>query len=149
MKKTMPLIIILFISIHAHAQQPKNNTMTKTEIVQTFLRGFDQPEEINASIALLADNYQFKDPTVERNSKVEFLETAKELAKILTGVEIIRIAENEAWVSVFYNFKSNIKGLENNYGCEWFRVEDGLIQESQLVYDASEWRKVFAQMSNE
>jgi len=122
--------------------------MTNTKIVKTFLAGFNNPEQLPESIALLADNYKFKDPIVEYQSKEEFLVAAQELGKILTGVDIINIAENGEWVAVLYNFKSDIKGLENNFGSEWFRLENGLIQESQLVYDATEWRKVFAQMTN-
>ncbi|PKH52059.1 hypothetical protein CXF68_15755 [Tenacibaculum sp. Bg11-29] len=118
--------------------------MTNTKIVETFLSGFNSPEKLSESIALLADDYRFKDPTKENNSKAEFLVTAQELGKVLTGVEIIKVAENGESVAVLYNFKSDVKGLENNFGSEWFRIENGLIKESQLVYDATEWRKVFA-----
>jgi hypothetical protein len=118
------------------------------KIVETFLSGFNNPEKLPEAIALLADDYKFKDPTKEDHSKAEFLETAKELAKVLTGVEVIKIAENDESVAVLYNFKSNIEGLENNLGSEWFTLENGLIKESQLVYDATEWRSVFAQMND-
>ena len=120
-----------------------NIIMTNTKIVKTFLGGFNNPEQLPESIDLLVEDYKFKDPSMEYGSKVEFLVAAQELGKILTGVEIIKIAENGEWVAVLYNFKSDIKGLENNFGSEWFRIENGLIQESQLVYDATEWRKVF------
>lgn len=122
--------------------------MTNQDLIKKFLNGFNNPAQIQESLDLLADDYKFKDPTMELHSKTEFLVTAQELGKILTGVEIIRIAENDEWVTVLYNFKSNIKGLENNIGSEWFRIENGLIRESQLVYDATEWRKVFAQMKD-
>ncbi|MEL7124275.1 MAG: nuclear transport factor 2 family protein [Bacteroidota bacterium] len=62
-------------------------------------------------------------------------------------MEIIEIAENGDWVAVFYEFKSSIPGVESNMATEWFRVEDGKIKESLLIYDASEWRKVYAKMS--
>ena len=68
------------------------------------------------------------------------------MGKILTGLEIKHIAESGKWVSVSYNFKSSLPGLENNLGTEWFRIENGRIKESYLIYDASEWRKVYAQM---
>ena len=121
--------------------------MTDTEIVAKFLAGFNDPSQLQKAIALLDDNYKFKDPTVEHNSKAEFLVTAQELGKVLTGVEILRMAKNEEWVVVMYNFKSSIKGLENNFGTEWFKVKNGKIVESQLIYDATEWRKVFAQLA--
>ncbi len=120
--------------------------MTKEVIVMTFLRGFDQPSKIMESFDLLADSYHFTSPTDENNSKVEFQAAAKELAKVLTGVEIKKLAVSGNWVAVNYVFKSSIKGLEKTSGTEWFRVNNGKIQESHLNYDASEWRKVFAKM---
>ncbi len=139
-------LVVILLGTTANSQTKNRNKMTNTEIVQTFLAGFNNPEKLPESLALLADSYHFKDPIAEQNSKAEFIEAAKELGKVLTGVEILKIAENGQWVGVFYNFKSNIPGLENNMGSEWFRVENGLIQESELVFDATEWRKVFAQM---
>ena len=40
-------------------------------------------------------------------------------------------------------------GVEVNPATEWFRVEDGMIKESHLVYDASQWRKVYAAMEEQ
>ncbi len=122
--------------------------MTNIKIVEIFLSGFNNPKKLPEAIALLADDYKFKDSTKENHSKAEFLETAKELVKVLTGIEIIKMAENNESVADLYNFKSNIEGLENNLGSEWFRIENGLIKESQLVYDATKWWKVFAQMKD-
>lgn len=139
------IIGLTLLSIQSNAQQ-NQITMTKEVTVTTFLRGFDQPSKILESFALLADNYHFTSPTDEKNSKTEFIEAAKELGKVLTGVEIKKVAVSGNWVAVNYVFKSSIKGLENTPGTEWFRVENGKIQESHLNYDASEWRKVFENM---
>lgn len=126
--------------------QKNQDVMTKDVIVTTFLRGFDDPSKIMGSFALLADDYHFTSPTDENNSKAEFIQSAKELGKVLTGLEIKKMAVNGDWVVVNYVFKSSIKGLETSTGNEWFRVENGKIQESHLIYDASEWRKVFENM---
>lgn len=143
--KSVLLIAVIMFSANGIAQQ-NPTTMTKEVIVTTFLRGFDQPSKILESFALLADNYHFTSPTDENNSKSEFIESAKEVAKVLTGVEIKKVAVSGNWVAVNYVFKSSIKGLENTSGTEWFRVENGKIQESHLNYDASEWRKFFENM---
>jgi len=135
------------LSTTINAQQTKSNIMTNQEIVKKFLNGFNNPVQIQKSFALLADNYHFTSPTDENNSKVEFMTAAKEIAKILTGIEIKKLAVNNNWVAVNYIFTSSIKGLENTSGTEWFRVENEKIQESHLNYDASDWRKVFAKMS--
>ncbi|MBL4704216.1 MAG: nuclear transport factor 2 family protein [Flavobacteriales bacterium] len=120
--------------------------MTNQEIVKKFLNGFNNPAQIQESLDLLADDYKFKNPMVELNSKVEFIALAQEMGAVITGINIINIAEKENWVSVFYEFKSSIPGLESNLGCEWFRLENGIIKESHLIYDTSEWRKFYEKM---
>lgn len=107
---------LTLFSIQSNAQQIKSTTMTNQEIVTKFLNGFNNPEEIQASLALLADDYRFKNPMVELNSKVEFIELAKQIGAVITGIEIVNIAENGNWIAVSYNFKSSVKGLESNTG---------------------------------
>ena len=123
--------------------------MTNQQMVTKFLNGFNNQEEIQESLALLSDDYRFKNPIVELNSKVEFIELAKQIGAVITGIEIINIAEKGNWIAVSYNFKSSVKGLESNTGTEWFRIEDGLIKESILIYDTAVWRKIYAQMEEE
>ena len=122
--------------------------MTKATIVTKFLSGIIDPSKITESFALLTDDYHFTDPMGTINSKAEFIEYSKEIAAVLTGIEVIRLAVNDNWVAVNYIFNSSIKGLEVNKGYEWFRVEDGKIHESHLLFDATEWRKVFENMKN-
>ncbi|MBX2870726.1 MAG: nuclear transport factor 2 family protein [Saprospiraceae bacterium] len=122
--------------------------MTNQEVVEKFLNGFNDPSEITASLALLTEAYRFSNPMVKLNSKAAFIALAQEMSKVLTGLRIIRMAEHGDWVVVLYEFKSSIPGLESNFGTEWFRVENGMIKESQLIYDASEWRKFYAQMQD-
>ena len=120
--------------------------MTNQEVVETFLSGFNDPSKIGESLALLAEDYHFQNPMVQLSSKAEFIALAQEMGKVLTGVNLIRSAENGDWVSVSYEFTSSSPGLESNIGTEWFKVEGGLITESHLIYDATEWRKVYAAM---
>lgn len=140
------IIGITIFSMNSYAQQNERSTMTNQEIVTKFLNGFNNPEEIQESLALLAEDYRFKNPMVELHSKEEFIALAKQIAAVITGIEIIHIAENGNWIAVSYNFKSSVKGLESNTGTEWFRIEDGLIKESNLIYDTAEWRKFYAQL---
>jgi len=121
--------------------------MTNQEIVEKFLNGFNNPAQIQESLDLLANDYKFKNPMVELNSKTEFIELAKQIGAVITGIEIINVAENGNWVAVFYDFKSSVEGLESNTASEWFRLENGIIKESHLIYDASEWRKFYAKMN--
>lgn len=117
--------------------------MTNQEIVTKFLNGFNNPQHIQESWALLAKDYKFKNPLVALSSKTEFIALAAEMATVLTGVKLMHTAENGNWVATHYEFKSAIPGLESNPATEWFRVENGIIRESILIYDASEWRKVY------
>ncbi len=121
--------------------------MTNQAVVEKFLSGFNDPSKIQESLSLLSDDYKFKNPMVQLQSKAEFIALAQEMAKVLTRVNIIRSSENGDWVATFYEFKSSIPGLESNMASEWFKVKDGLIQESHLIYDASKWRKVYEQIN--
>ncbi len=136
-------LLLLQSGIYSQTNQGK---MSNKAIVEKFLDGFNHPEKIQESLALLADNYKFKNPMVTLNSKAEFIALAQEISQVLTGVNIIQAAENGDWVGVYYEFKSSIPGLESNMATEWFKLKDGIIQESHLIYDASEWRKVYAAM---
>ena len=145
--KVIFLIVMGMCSNALYSQQNQSTEMTNQEVVQKFLNGFNNPAEIQASLNLLADDYQFKNPMIELNSKAEFIALAQEIGAVLTGVNVIGIADNGDWVATFYEFKSSIPGLESNMASEWFRLEDGIIKESHLIYDASEWRKVYEQMN--
>lgn len=140
------LIGILIFSINSYSQQKQSNTMTNQEIIKKFLNGFNDSSKIQESLDLLADDYKFKNPMVALNSKTEFIALAKQIGAVITGIDIIHVAENGNWVAVFYDFQSSVKGLESNTATEWFRIENGIIKESNLIYDTSEWRKFYAQM---
>ena len=119
---------------------------TNEEIVAEFLQGFNNPDDLKKSFDLLAADYKFKNPMVSLNSKEQFIPLAQQIANALTGVNVINIAGEGEWVAAYYEFTSEIPGVESNMATEWFRIENGLIQESHLIYDASEWRKIYAQM---
>jgi len=140
------IIGITMFSINIYSQQIQSNNMTNQEIVKTFINGFNNPAQIQESLDLLADDYKFKNPMVELNSKAEFISLAKEIGAVIIGIDIINISENGNWVATFYDFKSSIPGLESNTASEWFRLENGIIKESHLIYDTSEWRKFYEQM---
>ena len=148
--KTTSLALLAAMGLFTSAGYSQSNQtkMTNQAVVTTFLGGFNDLSKINQSISLLAEDYHFTDPTATANSKAEFIELSKELAKVLTGVEVVKIAESGNWVSVNYIFKSTIPGLEENQANEWFRVENGEIQESHLLFDATEWHKVFAELAH-
>jgi predicted SnoaL-like aldol condensation-catalyzing enzyme len=139
------LIALGLISSPIYSQQ-KQHTMTNQEVVEKFLAGFNDPSKIQESLALLADDYQFTNPMVQLQSKAEFVALAQEMGQILTGVNLIRSSEDGDWVATLYEFRSSVPGLESNIATEWFKVEDSIIQESRLIYDASKWRVVYEQM---
>lgn len=145
-KVTFVLFIAMGLILSSTYSQQKQNIMTNQEVVEKFLSGFNDPSKIGESLALLAEDYKFRNPMVQLNSKAEFIALAQEMGKVLTAVNIIRSSENGEWVGVLYEFKSSIQGLESNFGTEWFRVSEGIIRESHLIYDASEWRKFYEQM---
>ena len=136
--------LLLVTGLNAQGQKTPSNK----DIVTKFLNGFNDPTQIESSLALLADDYRFKNPMVTLNSKTEFIQLAQNISTVLTGLEIIKIAEVQDWLAVLYVFKSKVDGLESNIATEWFRVENGIIKESHLIYDASEWRKFYENMKH-
>ncbi len=147
--KTMKCLFLAAFAMlvtEIHAQQNNHYTMTNQEIVQQFLEGFNDPTKIQASLDLLAEDYRFSNPMVQLDSKAAFIQLAQEIAGVLTGLEIHHIAQAGDWVAASYTFKSALPGLENNEASEWFRLKNGTIQESRLIYDATNWRKVYEQM---
>ncbi len=144
--KRILFIAIAMPSVHLYSQENQAQKMTNEETVILFLNGFNDPTKIQESLNYLAEDYKFTNPMVELNSKEEFIILATDMGAILTEVNLIHSAENGDWVATFYEFKSDLPGLESNLASEWFRLEDGLIKESRLIYDASEWRKVYEEM---
>lgn len=139
-------LIVLLFNFSSTFSQSQSAIDENKEVVENFLEGFNNPSKIHASISLLAEDYKFSNPMVQLQSKAEFISLASEMGKVLTGLNIIQISGDKGWVAVLYEFESSIPGLEKNIGTEWFRVEEGVIKESRLIYDASEWRKFYKQM---
>jgi len=144
--KMVLLLILGLLSGMTYAQKSKK--MTKTETVRTFLNGFNDPAAIQQSMDLLADDYKFSNPMVELNSKSEFIELAQQIGQVLTGVEVLEVAENGDWVAVLYIFKSEIPGVEQNMATEWFQIKKGKIVASKLIYDATKWRAIYEKSEN-
>ncbi|MEL7118251.1 MAG: nuclear transport factor 2 family protein [Bacteroidota bacterium] len=84
--KTVKLFILLAVGLYTNVIYSQENPtkMTNPEIVQQFLAGFNDPSQIQESLALLADNYHFTNPIVELHSKAEFIGLAKEIGSVLT-----------------------------------------------------------------
>lgn len=143
----MLLLVLGLLASGTYSQQTQR-MLSNQEVVEKFLNGFNDPAKIPESLALLADDYRFKNPLVELHSKAAFIELAQEIGQVITEVNLIRSSESGSWVATYYEFKSAIPGLESNIASEWFRVEGGIIQESYLIYDASEWRKVYDRINN-
>ena len=139
------LILSLFLGNIAFGQGKKE--LSNVQIVEKFFEGMNDPSKIQASLDLLTDDYSFKNPLVKLNSKLEFIALAGEIGKVVTGVNVKQIAENDQdEVVVLYEFTSSLPGMESNYATEWFWLKDGKIIASHMIYDTTEWRKVYAQM---
>ena len=138
--------LALAISGNSYSQSKTHTNMTNKETVLTFMNGFKDSSKIGESLDLLAEDYKFTNPMVALNSKTEFIALAEGISEVLTGLEILNIAESGDWVVVKYIFKSAIPGVESNLATEWFHIKNGKIIASELIYDASEWRKVYAAM---
>lgn len=121
--------------------------MTHIEIVKTFLEGFSDPSTIQTSIDLLAEDYHFTNPIAETYNKAEFIKLAHKIGELIKSLQVIAVADSPDWIATFYEFQTEIPGIERTDASEWFSVVEGKIKESYLVYDATEWRKIYAQMA--
>ncbi len=126
--KVVSMATVLAVTTITYSQQKQVNKMTNQEIVTVFLNGFNDPSKIQRSLDLLAEDYQFKNPMVQLNSKAEFIALAQEIGAVLTGHKVMNIAENGDWVAVFYEFQSSIPAVASNLATEWFRLENGIIK---------------------
>lgn len=139
-KKTiMVLLLTLSTGIFSQNKKIKSNK----EIVKEFLTGFNKSSQLQQSLNLLSENYKFKNPIVKLNSKEEFEQLATKINAIVHNIQVLNIAENNNWVAVSYNFETSIPGLEDNLATEWFKLKDGIIVESQLIYDTIKWRELY------
>ena len=93
--KSVKFIVLMLIGMYTtniYSQQNQVNPMDNLEIVKRFLEGFNNPAKIQESLNLLADDYKFKNPMVELNSKVEFIALAKEIGQTLRGGDTILLS---------------------------------------------------------
>ena len=95
MKKVCLMVIGLLSLSYTYSQ---STDYKNTQTVSQFLAGFNDPSKIQEALSLLATDYHFQNPMVELHSKAEFIALAQEIGKVLTGVEIIRIAAQGEWV---------------------------------------------------
>ncbi|MEL6254867.1 MAG: nuclear transport factor 2 family protein [Bacteroidota bacterium] len=139
------LILPFFLGNVAFGQGKKK--LSNVQIVEKFFEGMNDPSKIQASLDLLTDDYAFKNPLVQLKSKGEFIALAGEIGKAVTGVKLKYIAENDQnEVVVLYEFTSSLPGMESNFATEWFWLKDSKIIASHMIYDTTEWRKVYTQM---
>ena len=87
------IIGITLFSMNGYAQQNRIMNMTNHEIAKKFLSGFNNPAQIQESFALLAEDYKFKNPMVELNSKTEFMYSSGTSPKAKGSM----LACSEAW----------------------------------------------------
>lgn len=119
--------------------------MTNKEIVTKFLEGFNDPNQLDGALTLLAKDYCFNGPMSNASNREEFTIIAKQLSALLKGLKVLRIMEDGDWVSVGYEFYTDLPDLERTHGSEWFMLENELIKESHLVYDATGFNKLYEQ----
>ncbi len=119
--------------------------MTNTAIVKQYLEAFGN-KDMETARKLVADSFKFNGPMQQHESANAFFEAMEGFVPMVAGIDLVGTAENGEWVGTYYNFRATVPGLENTTTSEWFRVADGKIQESHLVFDASNWRKMMENM---
>ena len=102
------------------------------QIALDFLQHFCQGN-IQELSKLLDEDFSFRGPFIELNSKEDYIASLTEDPPKDFGIEILTSFEEENEVGLFYTFsKPNVSTPMAQY----FKFNDGKISESLLIFDA-------------
>jgi ketosteroid isomerase-like protein len=111
--------------------------MTSTDVFQAYLERFTGGD-VEGAAELLADDFTFRGPIVQADSKAEFLAGAKGAAAVARGVKIHHAWADGDDVCMFYDFEIETPaGAGSIQMAEWAVVRDGKLVSSRLVFDTA------------
>ena len=119
--------------------------MTNKEIAEAYLNAFNTKDHATMR-SLVHDDFSFHGPLMQHDSADSFFAAMQGMGDMFAGLQLHGTAQDGDWVGSYYIFKSTVPGLEETHTSEWFNIIDGKIKTSYVVYDATKWREVMAQM---
>jgi predicted SnoaL-like aldol condensation-catalyzing enzyme len=112
------------------------------EVVRQFQAAMGQGNT-EAARALLADDLHFKGPLDEFHRADDYLAALTKLAKIVKGMENVRLFADGDQVGVFYDLVTNTPA-GTSPTAEWYRIKGDRITEIQAIFDARPFVAMFA-----
>ncbi|MGL4768115.1 MAG: nuclear transport factor 2 family protein [Formosimonas sp.] len=116
---------------------------TNQDIVIEYLTAFGNKDFATVR-SLLADNFTFEGPLMQASSADEFVGMMQGFKDTLDGIDLYGTAQDGDWVGSYYIFKTFIPTVERTVTSEWFKLENGKIVASYLVFDATKWQPIMA-----
>jgi len=101
---------------------------TALEFLKYFCEG-----DIEQLSALLDDDFQFKGPLIECDSKESYIASLEEDPPKDISIELSKIFENEGEVCLLYSLT---KPKVTTPMAQYFRFNDGKITETLLIFDS-------------
>ena len=111
--------------------------MNNVEIVKRFGEAFFD-KDINTVKGIVSENYSFKGPMMEMNSREELIGFIENMPMQASEVKTDYVEQGNKVVKICtFDFTAPPIGPQDM--CEIFTVEDGKITGAQLYYDASKF----------
>lgn len=112
--------------------------MSHTEIVKRFGRAFFE-KDIDAINSIVAENYWFKGPMMDINSREELVDFIRSMPMEGEEIQADYIEQNDKVVKV-YTCDFSVPPVGCQELCELFTITDGKIAGNQLFYDTAKWQ---------
>lgn len=111
--------------------------MTSVDVFRAYLERFTGGD-VEGAAELLADDFTFRGPILQADSKAEFLAGSKPAAAVARGVRIHHAWADGDDVCMIYDFEIETPaGAGAVQMAEWAVVRDGKLVSSRLIFDTA------------
>ncbi|MGH7192669.1 MAG: nuclear transport factor 2 family protein, partial [Candidatus Saccharimonadales bacterium] len=111
-------------------------------IVNRYLMAF-WAGDFDSTQRLVAEDFVFRGPLAQADSRQEFFASAMPLAGVVRGHELLRQWADGNDVCSFYCFNIQTPaGVGSILTCEWNAVRDERVAAAQLVFDTAAFRSL-------
>ncbi|MGP3961073.1 hypothetical protein ACTWPT_34245 [Nonomuraea sp. 3N208] len=123
-------------------------TLTAQDQTRRAVRGYHEARfrgDVSAAAAYVGEPFRFQSPFISSDDRMGHLATLSGFVSIVTGVELISELYGEAEATLVYDVHTATPaGTQRT--AEHFRLDGGKIVSIMLVFDASPWQSMRAQI---
>ncbi|TMR93778.1 hypothetical protein [Nonomuraea basaltis] len=123
-------------------------TTTAQEQTRRTVRGYHEARfrgEVSAAAAHLGEPFRFQSPFITSDDRTGHLATLPGFVSIVTGVELISELYGEVEATLVYDVHTATP-VGTQRTAEHFRLDGGKIVSIMLLFDASPWQPMKAQI---